>query len=42
MDDFHIITNVESLIVCCCEYNYAIFNIYILLLAVDGVYMLDT
>jgi hypothetical protein len=42
MDDFHIVTNIESLMVCYRECDHAIFNIYILLLAVDGVCMLDT
>jgi hypothetical protein len=42
MDDFHIVTDVESLMVCCHKCDHAIFNIYILLLAVNSVYILDT
>lgn len=42
MDNFHIITNMESLMVCYHKCDYAIFNIYILLLAVNSVSMLDT
>jgi hypothetical protein len=42
MDDFHIVADVESLMVCRRECDHAIFNIYIPLPAVDGVRMLDT
>ena len=41
MDDFHIITSMEPLMICRHKCHYAILDIYIPLLTIRGVVMLN-